>query len=117
MSSAIAASSGKDKSIRVKVLSVRNLAEKASVSVHVKLATTLGECKTNTVKSDAGAGSAEWNETFTIACDGVQDSLSVVLREDKVRRPTAARVVPESLLTDHVAWPPERPLARRRSAL
>jgi hypothetical protein len=81
----IAASSGKEKSIRVKVLSVRNLAEKTSVSVHVKLATTLGECKTNTVKSDAGAGSAEWNETFTIACDGVQDSLSVVLREDKVR--------------------------------
>lgn len=76
--------SQKDKSIRVKVLSVRNVAD-AKAALHVKLATSLGECKTTTVKCESG-GVAEWNETFTIACDGVGDSLSVVLREETTFR-------------------------------
>lgn len=60
-----AAVASKEKSVRVKVLSGRNFGSK--INAYVKLATSLGECKTTTMdKCEA----AEWNETFTIICSG-----------------------------------------------
>jgi hypothetical protein len=49
---------GKDKSIRVKVLSVRNVHD-TKAALYVKLGTSLGECKTNATKCENGE--AQWN--------------------------------------------------------
>jgi hypothetical protein len=59
MSASIAQSAQlKDKSIRVKVLSVRNVPD-TKAGLYVKLGTSLGECKTNATKCENGE--AQWN--------------------------------------------------------